>query len=155
MYMTRGMFLRDDEIWMYYIGLDDPHTGNKESQSRYTLSRVVLRKDGFTCVESDYEGGEFTTAPIRFQGDTLQLNIQTSALGLARVEIQDENSTPIQGFALADCDRIFSANSTRHTVTWQKGQSDVSQLAGRPVRLRFEFQFGTKLYAFRFSAQDN
>ena len=155
MYMTRGMFLRDDEIWMYYIGLDDPHTGNKEAQSRYTLSRVVLRKDGFTCVESDYEGGEFTTAPIRFQGDTLQLNIQTSALGLARVEIQDENATPIQGFALADCDRIFSANSTRHTVTWRKGRSDVSQLAGRPVRIRFEFQFGARLYAFRFSAHDD
>lgn len=151
MYMTRGMFLRDDEIWMYYIGLDDPHTGNKEAQRRYTLSRVVLRKDGFTCVESDYEGGEFTTPPIRFQGDTLQLNIQTSALGLARVEIQDANATPIQGFALNDCDRIFTANTTAHVVTWREGQSDVSELAGRPVRLRFEFQFGAKLYAFRFS----
>lgn len=153
MYMTRGMFLHGDEIWMYYIGLDDAHTGNKEAQKRYTLSRVVLRKDGFTCVESDYEGGEFTTPPIRFQGDALQLNIQTSALGLARVEIQDTNGNPIQGFALDDCDRIFTANTTAHVVTWRDGQSDVSGLAGRPVRLRFELRFGAKLYAFRFSTQ--
>ena len=82
---------------MYYIGLDDPHTGNKEAQNRYTLSRVVLRKDGFTCVESDYEGGEFTTPPLHFDGKTLHLNIETSAVGLARVEIQDEQGNPLEG----------------------------------------------------------
>ena len=150
MYMSRGIFLHGDEIWMYYIGLDDPHTGNKEAQNRYTLSRVVLRKDGFTCVESDYEGGEFTTPPLRFDGKALHLNIQTSAVGLARVEIQDEQGNPLEGYTLADCDRIHTANSTDHVVTWRGGTSDLSKLADHPVRLRFELQFGTKLYAFRF-----
>ena len=42
---------------MYYIGMDDPHTGAKEVQNRYTFSRVVLRRDGFTCVEADYTVG--------------------------------------------------------------------------------------------------
>jgi len=151
MYMTRGMYLAGDEIWMYYIGIDDPHTGNKQAQNRYTLSRVVLRKDGFTCVEADYEGGRFTTPVLRFEGDALRLNIQTSALGLARVELQDENGTPLEGFALEDCDRIHTANSTGHRVTW-RGKSDVAALAGRPVRLRFELQYGVKLYAFCFGA---
>ncbi|NSW58629.1 MAG: hypothetical protein HPY44_21665 [Armatimonadetes bacterium] len=151
MYMTRWMHLHGDEIWMYYIGLDDPHTGNREALEHYTLSRVVLRKDGFTCVEADYAGGEFTTPPLRFEGSELRLNLETSAIGLARVELQDENGEPIQGYALADCDRIHSANSTSHAVTWG-GSSDVVSLQGRPVRLRFELQYGTKLYAFRFAA---
>ena len=150
MYMSRGIYLAGDEIWMYYIGLNDPHTGNKDVQDKYTLSRVVLRKDGFTCVEADYAGGEFTTPPLRFDGKTLRLNIETSAMGLARVEIQDENGKPLPGYALDDCDRIHTVNSTDHVVTWRRGNADVSTLAQKPVRLRFELQFGTKLYAFGF-----
>ncbi len=152
MYMTRGMYLSGDEIWLYYIAIDDPHTGHKEAQSRYTLSRVVLRKDGFTCVEAEYEGGEFTTPPLRFEGDTLRLNIETSAIGLARVELQDETGKPLEGYALEDCDRIHTANSTSYTVSWG-GNSTVASPEGRPVRLRFELQYGTKLYAFRFGSE--
>ena len=150
MYMTRGMHVVGDEIWMYYIGFDDPHTGNKEAMKRATLSRVVLRKDGFTCVEADYAGGEFATPPLKFDGTTLQLNIETSAIGLARVEIQDANGNPLPSFAMDDCDRIHAANSISHTVSWS-GKSDVSKLNDQLVRLRFELQFGTKLYAFRFA----
>ena len=150
MYMSRGMYLAGDEIWMYYIGLDDPHTGNKAAQNRYTLSRVVLRKDGFTCVEADYAGGEFTTPPLCFDGETLFLNIETSAIGLARVEIQDERETPLAGYTLDECDRLHTANSIGQVVTWRDGISDVSKLSGQAVRLRFELQFGAKLYAFRF-----
>ncbi len=150
MYMSRGMHIMGDEIWMYYIGIDDPHTGDKEAMKKATLSRVVLRKDGFTCVEADYAGGEFTTPPLNFNGKTLQLNIETSAIGLARVEIQDAKGQPLPGFALEDCDRIHTANSTTQAVAWN-GSSDVSKLVGQPVRLRFELQYGTKLYAFRFA----
>jgi hypothetical protein len=149
MYMTRGMFLRGDEIWMYYVGLDDAHTGRKEALDRYTLSRVVLRKDGFTCVEASYPGGEFTTPPMTFKGGMLVLNIETSAVGLARVEIQDEAGNPIPGYALAACDRIHTTNSTKRAVTWRR-KCDVEGLSGRPIRLRFELLYGTRLYAFRF-----
>lgn len=151
MYMTRGMHIQGDEIWMYYIGIDDPHTGDEEAQDRYVLSRVVLRKDGFTCIESPYDGGEFTTPPLTFEGDALHLNIDTSAVGLARVEIQDALGAPIPGFELDDCDRIHSANTTDHVVTW-KGESGLSALSSAPVRLRIEMQFGTRLYAFRFGS---
>jgi len=149
MYMTRGIHVVGDEIWMYYIGIDDPHTGNAEAMKRATLSRVVLRKDGFTCVEADYAGGEFTTPPLKFDGTTLRLNVETSAVGLSRVEIQAADGTPLPGFTMDDCDRIHTANATSHLVSWG-GSSDVSSLAAEPVRLRFELQFGTKLYAFRF-----
>jgi hypothetical protein len=149
MYMTRGLFLHGDQIWMYYIGLDDPHTGKESVQDHYTLSRVVLRKDGFTCVEASYAGGEFTTTPLRFDGHQLSLNIETSALGLARVEIQDALGNPLPGYTMDECDRVHAANSVHRVVSW-RGVSDVSKLSTKTVRLRFELQFGAKLYAFRF-----
>jgi hypothetical protein len=149
MYMARGMYRHGDEIWLYYVGLDDPHTGKPEVQDRYTLSRVTLRKDGFTCIEAGYGAGRFTTCPVRFAGNRLTLNIQTSALGLARIGIQDEQGKPINGFALEDCDRVFTANTTARTVTW-KGSPDVSALAGRPVRILFELSRHAKLYSFKF-----
>lgn len=154
MYMTRGMHIQGDEIWMYYIGIDDPHTGHAAVQDQYVLSRVVLRKDGFTCVESTYEGGEFTTPPLQVTGNQLHLNIDTSAVGLARVEIQDANGVALPGFSLDDCDRIHATNVTQHTVTWQ-GNADMGAVAAQPIRLRFEFQFGTRLYAFRFASAEN
>ena len=149
MYMTRGMYLHGDEIWMYYVGINDPHTGDPKVQDQYVFTRVVLRKDGFTCVEADYGDGCFTTCPLKFKGNKLTLNIQTSALGLARVEIQGLDGKPIEGFSLTDCDRVFTASTTAREVTWG-GKSDVSTLAGRPVRLRFELSRHAKLYSFKF-----
>ena len=75
-------------------------------------------------------------------------------MGLARAEIQDAEGRPIPGFALDDCDRIHAANSIGRMVTW-RGKSDVGDLAEQPVRLRFELQFGTRLYAFRFGEADD
>ena len=149
MYMTRGMHVQGDEIWMYYIGINDPHTGNKDVQDRYVMTRVVLRKDGFTCVEAPYDGGEFTTPPMRFEGNSLKLNIDTSGIGLARVELQDAEGKPLPGFSLDDCDRIHAINKTKNVVTWA-GKPDVSALAATPIRMRVELQFGTRLYSFRF-----
>jgi len=145
------MFSHGDEIWMYYVGGDFLHgTARPRSEWLYTVSRVVLIKDRFTAVEADYTGGEFTTPPLLFDGEALHLNINTSALGLARVEIQDADGNPIEGFSLDDCDRIHTANTVDRVVTWRRGESDVPALAGQPVQLRFELQFGAKLHSFRF-----
>lgn len=152
MYPARGMIVKEREIWMYYTGYDTLH-GDVDFKQRMkpVLSRVVLRKDGFTAVEADYEGGQFTTPPLRFQGDALHLNIDTSALGLARVEIQDTAGRPIDGFTLEDCDRIHTANTVNRVVTWRRGESNVAKLQAQPVRLRFELRFGARLYAFQFT----
>jgi hypothetical protein len=154
MYPVRGMIVREREIWMYYTGYDTLH-GDVDFKQRMkpVLSRVVLRKDGFTAVEAEYKGGQFTTPPLRFQGDALHLNIDTSALGLARVEIQDVAGQPIDGFTLEDCDRIHTANTVDRVVTWRRGQSSVAQVQGQPVRLRFELRFGARLYAFQFTSK--
>jgi len=51
------------------------------------------------------------------------------------------------GFGPVECDPI-RADSVRRVVTWA-GRSDVSRLAGRPVRLRFEMQ-NAGIFAFQF-----
>jgi hypothetical protein len=79
----------------------------------------------------------------------LQLNIDTSATGIARVACLDADGKPIPGYSLEDCDIIHTANEINRTVTW-RGSPDLP--ATGVVRLRVEMR-NTDLYAFQFSAQ--
>jgi hypothetical protein len=99
-----------------------------------TLRRYTIRIDGFVSLHAKQKDGEFTTPTLTFAGRALSLNFATAAAGTIRVELQDENGHALPGFALEDCDELFGDTLDR-TVTW-KNQSDVSALAGRPVRLR-------------------
>jgi len=115
------------------------------------LRRFTLRIDGFVSVQAPLKGGEFVTKPITFQGNKLEMNFSTSAAGSLRVEIQDASGKPIEGFKLEDCPEIFGDNLAR-VVHW-KGGTDVSQLAGHQVRLRF-FLKDADLYSFQFTANE-
>ena len=75
------------------------------------------------------------------------MNFATSAAGGIRVEIQNQDGQPIDGFALKDCPEIFGDTIDR-TVTWRNA-SDVRSLAGKSVRLRFQLK-DADLYAFQF-----
>ena len=150
LYPVRGLIVKGEEMWLYYVasadhGLPLPIKGREKGK---VLSRVIFRKDGFTALEADYPRGEFTTPVLRFSGDSLHLNVETSSLGLVRVEIQDADGKPLPGFALDDCDRIHTTNTTDAVVNWRRGKSSISSLAGKSVRLRFELMYGAKLYAF-------
>ena len=63
------------------------------------------------------------------------------------VELQDAAGIPLDGFALADCPAIYGDEIDR-VVAW-KGTSDVSRLAGTPVRLRFVIS-DADVYALQF-----
>ena len=96
--------------------------------------RYTLRIDGFVSAHAPRSGGELVTKPIVFDGNRLVINFSTSAAGSILVEIQDAEGKPISGCALADCHDVFG-DDLRRPVVWQAG-SDVSQLSGKPVRLR-------------------
>ena len=102
------------------------------------VRRHTMRVDGFVSVCAPLSGGELLTKPLRFDGDRLSINFSTSAAGSIRVELQDAAGKPIPGFTLADCNLQFGDQLDR-VVSWKAGP-DVSQLAGRPVRLRFELK---------------
>lgn len=58
------------------------------------LRRFTLRLDGFVSVNAPYSGGEVLTRPLTLQGDRLQLNYATSAVGSVKVEVTDPRGNP-------------------------------------------------------------
>jgi hypothetical protein len=113
-----------------------------------SLRRYTLRVDGFVSVQAPLSGGELITKPLIFDGGQLRVNFSASAAGSVRVELlRDQMNTPIEGFNLDDCIELLGDDLER-TVRWSTG-SDVSNLAGIPIRLRFVLR-DADLYAFQF-----
>ncbi len=111
------------------------------------LRRGTVRIDGFASVNAPYAGGEFVTRPLQFKGKRLVLNLATAAVAGVQVEIQDAAGKAIEGYTLEDCPIIFGDEIER-PVRWKNG-ADLSALAGKPIRLRFQMR-DADLYAFRF-----
>ena len=105
-------------------------------------------------LEAMTEGG-FTTAPFTFTGGRLKINAWTRFRGEIQIEVLDATNQTntfagdvAAGRSFGDCDLITGHELLSHTVTW-KGESDLSALAGRPVRLRFRMK-RARLYALWF-----
>ena len=113
-----------------------------------SLRRYTLRVDGFVSLSAPMSGGEVVTKPLQFEGNRLVLNISTSAAGGAKVEIQNADGGPLEGFSLDDCVEVIG-DTLDYTVNWANGP-DVGKLAGRPVRLRVVLR-DADLYSFRFA----
>ncbi len=148
-----NLVYRDNEVWIYYSAQPFTHGDYSlaEKEALGSVMRAVLRLDGFVSVDTGFEPGEFTTPPLVFAGTRLELNVDTGGGGSLRVELQDAEGHSLEGFSLADCD-LVNGNYIRYPVSW-KGQTDLSQLAGRPVRMKVTMR-ATKLYAFQFPQRD-
>ena len=75
--------------------------------------------------------------------------MDASSRGWLRVEILDATEHALWGYARAESDRLMF-NDLAQTASW-RGETDLSALQGRQVRLRFIGQF-VRLYGFRFSS---
>ena len=117
-------------------------------QTSCHVRRFVFRTDGLASIEAPYAGGDLVTRPLRFSGKSLQINYATSAGGGLRVEIQDDERKPIQGFSLADCPEMIG-DRIDQGVAWKSGP-DLSSLAGKTVRLRFRMK-DANLFSLRFA----
>lgn len=111
------------------------------------LRRYNMRLDGFASVHADYEGGELITRPFIFSGSRLVLNFGTSAAGFVQVELQDASGQPVPQFLLTENNELIG-NAIEREVRW-RSTSDVSSLAGKPVRLRFVLK-DADVFAFQF-----
>lgn len=109
---------------------------------------VRQRLDGFISADADHRGGWLETPPVPFSGNRLRLNIDTGSMGTAIVELRDVDGNSIEGYTLEDCEEI-GGNFIDQTVYW-KGNTDVSSLAGKPVRIYFKLT-RAKLYSFTFT----
>ena len=111
------------------------------------LRRFTLRNDGFASVHASYAGGEFVTYPLNFSGTKLTLNFSTSAAGSIRVEITNLNGQPLSGFSLDESTEIYG-DEVAYVMTW-KSQSDLTELVGQPIQLRFVMK-DADLYSLQF-----
>ena len=148
-----GILYEEDKLVQFFMGYTFTHG---DTQVRYGdggrelggVFRVEQRIDGFISLDFDYDGGRVVTEPLVFEGNRLVLNVNTSAPGELRVAILDADGNAIGGFGLDDA-RIVNGNYLAKTVEWKDGNSYLSGLSGKPVRLQFEGR-GTKLYSFQF-----
>ncbi len=114
------------------------------------VRRYSLRLDGFVSVNGPAsDGNELITKPFVFDGSQLHVNFATSAAGSLRVEFQNVDGSPIEGFRLEDSNLHFG-DSVDRIITWKNG-SDVSKLAGKPIRARFELR-DADLYSMKFES---
>jgi hypothetical protein len=111
---------------------------------------AILRRDGFTSMDADANGGTLTTRPVVFTGSHLFVNADAPK-GRLTVEILDGAGRIIAPFNRTDC-RTMSGDSTKREIRWDSAK-DLSALAGRPVRFRFHLSAGS-LYAFWISKDE-
>ena len=150
--MEHGMVRRGDEIWMFGTVRFTEHGGilyggvEHDGGVHDRLLKLVQRLDGFVSLDASSSGGNLTTRPLIFEGDRLVLNIASK--GATRVALLGPGGQAYPGFSPADCDPVRN-DSVRRIVSW-KGNSDLSSLAGKPVRIHIELR-DAKLYALQFS----
>ncbi len=152
-----------DELWLYYQGRGHPHTGpqpplwpgtDETGAARNSFWAATglarLRVDGFAALDASGEEGIVITVPLSFaRGRTLHINADADnyppGSSWLRVEILDENYAPVRGFEAARFD-VMTRDAVDHVASW--GQvTDLSALAGTPLRLRFSLM-NTRLYSF-------
>ncbi|NNE90691.1 MAG: hypothetical protein HKN23_03510 [Verrucomicrobiales bacterium] len=114
------------------------------------LRRYTMRLDGFVSASAKRSGGSVLTKPLKFSGNQLFVNVATSVSGSLRVGIEYADGVPVPGFGLDDCPEIFG-DSVDRPVVW-KGSPDLSALAGKSVRLKFELS-DADLYSFQFRSE--
>ena len=117
------------------------------------VQRLSQRLDGFVSVDAPYEKeAGFTTHPLRFDGSRLMVNVDAGATGYVQFGFEDEQGRPVPGWTVEDCVYV-NGNFVEHEVLWltadRKLKRDVSELAGRPVRLVVRMR-GASLYALQF-----
>ena len=156
LYTAPGFIRVKDELWNYCYGSNKNHsgqfdTGTSDNTSDRIKEGIFINKsrlDGFISVDLPYGGGWILTPPIKFTGTELELNIDTSAGGLASVEIQDINGNIIDGFSNDECEPI-NGNSTSMKVRF-KNNKNLLNLSEKPIRIKVT-AYDSKLYSFQFS----
>jgi hypothetical protein len=143
-----GFVVVGDRLFFYVGGKQAPAP---PSPSEWSTGLAFLRRDGFASMEAQWIEGSLTTRPVLFHGKRLFVNVDTSE-GELRAEVLDRDGRVIEPFSRENSD-VIRADKTLQAVHW-KGASDLSSIAGEPVRFRFHLKRGN-LYAFWVSPDES
>jgi hypothetical protein len=161
-----------DHCALYYRGGNIAHPGAlqeylpKGQPPGSGPGRVVFKRDRIVGVEAGPDGGAFWTRPLLFEGKRLVVNVEPTAPE-AQLQVQllgvERGPTPP---AWARGDGMNDAVCPGYTfdeslpiaedqldagVRW-KNRSEVSEWAGKPVRLQFRLR-SMRIYAFQFMSR--
>lgn len=130
---TKGPFPNCDNEISFYLG--SRHMGD----SYETLRRYVLRVDGFVSRHAGYKKAKIVTKKFTFEGDTLELNFSTSAIGYLYVRLKDEDDNEISSKKIFGdkVDRIIDFDGL------------VSEFSGKAITMEIEM-CDADVYSFRF-----
>ena len=144
-------------ILTYYTGVNWRSPESLLALKDKALGAIGLginRLDGFVSLDGARTvWSEALTRSVTFTGARLHLNLAAALQQWGagpcevRVELLEGHHVPIPGFTFNDADPITSGGVDQ-VVSW-RGNSDVSKLAGKPVKLRFYFK-NAKLFSFQF-----
>ncbi|MEW6752266.1 MAG: hypothetical protein AB1505_14985 [Candidatus Latescibacterota bacterium] len=129
------IIVRGDELYLYYGGVQGPHTGRKfaqvERRHRPMLGLATLRRDGFVSVRAGTEEGMLLTRPANLEGERLHVN--AASAGYLIVEVTDEEGRALPGWV----SQPLTADCPDAAVPFGR---PLAELGGRPVRLRFRLR---------------
>ncbi|MEZ6046814.1 MAG: hypothetical protein R3C11_14795 [Planctomycetaceae bacterium] len=134
-----------DKLYFYCGGRAGSQApGSTDHSAGSSTGLAMMRRDGFASIDAGKETGTLTTRPIQFKGKHLFVNVDAPQ-GELRAEVLDETGNVLPEFSFDNCEPI-RADETLLQVRW-KNDPDLSQLAGQPVRIRFQLTNGS-LYSF-------
>ena len=92
--------------------------------------------------------GEFWTQPTCCSGQSIEINARTTRSGSVEVELWDceAGGNSIPGFTLEECS-AFRGDAIWTPLRW-KGRTDLSELQGRTIQLRFRLS-SAKVFGYR------
>jgi hypothetical protein len=144
-----------ERMYLYYGGgtrYHGPYKGGHLGDNTGHIGLGTLRRDGFVSMDASPRGGTLTTKPLLLTSQQsgnaptlLHVNVD-SGWGHCQIELLDEGGNPIPGYTKDDADDIV-ADSVQTIAAWN-GESDISELLRRPIRLRFHLR-SARLYSFR------
>ena len=164
-----------DELFLYYLGANFPHTppgeGGKRGSQKAWIGNVIdgerrafaaglakLPRGRIVSMEPEAQDGVLTTETLRFAGSTLTLNADAAG-GRIEVEVLDENGDPVEGCSRSEAIPV-SEDSFRCSVKWKedrelaKACTEGDEVVGyepalrRPRKLRFHID-NARLFSFR------
>lgn len=125
-----------NELWFYFSARNGSH-GTRAAGS---TGLATLRRDGFYSMNAASTSGALTTRPVQFSGKYLFVNLKDPQ-GTFQVRVINPSDNRILATSLP-----LTIDSTLQQVSWN-GLTDLSSIAGRPVRFQFTLTNG-ELYSF-------
>lgn len=135
--ISQNFVVRDDTVYLYYGGVEGPHTGRKfaavERRHASAIGLATLRRDGFVSLDAGDEAGHFLSKPLGKVNDTLHLNARAAANGWIKASLTDDTGRPLEGFA----PQAFSGDSTDAELSFPQSTAALKE---KEVRLRIDMQ---------------